>query len=138
MSIIDDLLGRGGIDARFTDSDTARNFVIFDVIVNNPRISNAEKVKLQNLETDAFEATSGQWLVSETEEIAQYYNYLANNARAYTSDAGILEIFGVADSVKASEPSVNAGDLVTPNKQSAILIFAGIIGLGLFLGVAKK
>jgi uncharacterized tellurite resistance protein B-like protein len=60
MSIIDDLLGRGGIDARFTDWDTARNFVIFDVIVNNPRISNEEKVKLQNLETDAFEATSGQ------------------------------------------------------------------------------
>ena len=133
MSVIDSILGRGATDARFTDWDTARNFVIFDTIVNNPRMSDETKVKLQDIEQQAYEATSGQWLASETTEIAEYYNYLKNNFPSATNDQRFLAIFEAADSVKASESSVSLDDVakdVTKKGTISIALLA-LAGIGL-------
>lgn len=130
MSVIDSILGRGALDARFTDWDTARNFVIFDAIVNNPRLSDETKVKLQDIEQEAYETTSGQWLASETQEIGEYYNYLKNNFPSVTNDQRFLAIFDSADEVKASEPSVSLDDVSDVAKKGgmsiALLALAGI------------
>jgi hypothetical protein len=130
MSIIDDILGRGAADARFTDWNTARNFVIFDAIVNNPRLSDETKIKLQDMEQDAFEKTSGQWTVSETTEIAQYYQYLQTNFPSLTNDAQFLAIFDAAAQVRADESSIGVDDLYTPEpvKWGGILLALGAIG----------
>ncbi len=135
MSIIDTALGRGGIDARFTDWDTARNFVIFDAIVNNPRLSDETKVKLQDAEQQAYENNAGKWLESETEEIGRYYNQLRNTFPSITDDARFLAIFEAADSVKAAESSVTADDFTAAAdsaKNTGVVLIA-LAGLGWLL-----
>lgn len=130
MSIIDSILGRGGLDERFTDWDSARQFVIFDTIVNNPRLSDEVKVKLQQIEQDAYEANNGQLTLSETEEIGRYYNYLKNNFPSATDDARFLAIFEVADTVQAGESTVGLDDVEIPSsvRWGGILIALGAIG----------
>lgn len=130
MSIVDSILGRGALDQRFTDWDVARQFVIFDTIVNNPRLSDEVKVKLQQIEQDAYEANNGQLTLSETEEIGRYYNYLKNNFPSATDDARFLAIFEVADTVQAGESTVGLDDVEIPSsvRWGGILIALGAIG----------
>lgn len=130
MSIIDSILGRGALDERFTDWDSARSFVIFDTIVNNPRLSDEVKVELQQIEQSAYEANQGQWTLSETEEIGRYYNYLKNNFPSATNDQRFLAIFEAADQVQASAPSVGADDISIPSgvKLGGVLIALGALG----------
>lgn len=130
MSIIDAALGRAGIDARFTDWDTARNFVIFETIIPNPRLTDQEKVRLQSMEEDAFNMHSGQFLASETTEIAEYYNMLRNTFPSATNDTRFLAIFESADNVKAAESSVKASDFYIPRNVSMGVILVSIAGLG--------
>ena len=129
--MIDSLFGQGGLDERFTDWDTARNFVIFDTIVNNPRFDDETKIKLQDMEQDAYEATSSNLLQSEIEEIGRYYNYLKNNFPSVTNDQRFLAIFNAADSVQAADSeALDADDLLKQSqKYGGILLFA-LFGLG--------
>jgi len=113
VSIVDDIFGRGATDARFTNWDTARNFV-FETIVNNPRLSDVEKIELQKIEEAAYQSSSGKFLESETREIGRYYNYLKNNFPSVTDDARFLAIFEAADTVQASAASVTADDIEIP------------------------
>ena len=130
MSIIDTALGRAGLDARFTDWDTARNFVIFETIVPNPRLTDEEKVRLQSIEQDAFDMHSGQLLASETTEIAEYYNMLRNSFSSATNDTRFLAIFEAADNVKAAESTVQASDFKIPRNVSMGVILVSLAGLG--------
>ena len=109
-----DAIFQGGVDERFTDWDTARQFVIFDTIVNNPRFDADTKVRLQQIEQDAYDATYGQITVSETEEIGQYYNYLKNQFPSATDDARFLAIYDAAEDVQAGASSVGASDVKIP------------------------
>jgi len=133
MSVIDSLLGRGALDARFTDWDTARNFVIFDTIINNPRLTDETKIKLQDMEEQAYQATNGQFFKTETTEIAEYYNYLKNNFPSITNDERFLAIFDAADSVKASESSLKLEDLEPSNEVKLGLVVLGLAGFTLFV-----
>ena len=133
MSIIDTALGRAGLDARFTDWDTARNFVIFETIVPNPRLTDEEKVRLQSIEQDAYDIHSGQLLASETTEIARYYNMLRNSFPSVTNDTRFLAIFKAADNVKAAEPSVGLEDVEIPRNVSMGVILVSLAGLGYLL-----
>ena len=133
MSIVDNLLGRGSLDARFTDWDTARNFVIFDTIVNNPRLTDETKIELQNMEEQAYQSTHGQFFKTETTEIAEYYNYLKNNFPSITDDKRFLSIFDAADSVKAQESSLSLEDLEPSNEVKLGLVVLGLAGLTLFV-----
>lgn len=133
MSIIDTALGRGGIDARFTDWDTARNFVIFETIVPNPRLTDEEKVRLQSMEQDAFDMHSGQFTVSEKQEIGEYYNMLRNSFPSATNDTRFLSIFEAADNIKAAEPSVGLDDFEIPRNVSMGVILVSLAGLGYLL-----
>lgn len=130
MSIIDSILGQGALDQRFTDWDVARQFVIFDTIVNNPRLSDEVKVELQQIEQNAYDANNGQLTLSETQEIGRYYNYLKNNFPSATDDARFLAIFNVADTVQASESTVGLDDIEIPSsvRWGGILIALGAIG----------
>jgi len=123
---LDQLLGQAGIDERFTDWNAAREFVIFDNIVNNPRLTDVEKVNLQRIEEDAYRDSAGKWTQSEREEIARYYNYLKNNFPSATKDARFLAVFDAADQVKAATSTVSAKDVT---KNSGFLLLAlGAIG----------
>jgi len=123
---LDELLGQGAIDARFTDWNAAREFVIFDTIVNNPRLTDPEKVDLQRIEEDAYRDSAGKWTQSEREEIARYYNYLKNNFPSATKDARFLAVFDAADKVKAATSETSASDVA---KNSGFLLLAlGAIG----------
>lgn len=123
---LNELLGQGGIDERFTDWNAAREFVIFDNIVNNPRLTDAEKVNLQRIEEDAYRDSAGKWTQSEREEIARYYNYLKNNFPSATKDARFLAVFDAADQVQAATSAVTAKDVT---KNSGFLLLAlGAIG----------
>ena len=132
MSYIDTILGRGGIDARFTDWDTARNFVIFQTIVPNPRLTDEEKVRLQSIEQDAFDVHSGQLLASETTEIGEYYNMLRNSFPSATNDTRFLAIFEAADDVKASEFG-GKQKVEIPRNVSMGVILVSLAGLGYLL-----
>ncbi len=131
MSLIDNILGRGGIDSTFSDWNEARNFVIFDTIVNNPRFSDDTKIKLQDVETQAYEVNYGKWLLSEKEEIAKYFTYLKNQFPSVTSDERFLAIYDSAANVRADEPSVGLEDLEIP-EPVADTTKKLLIGLGLF------
>ena len=133
MSIIDATLGRAGIDARFTDWDTARNFVIFETIDPNPRLTQDEKSKLQSIEVAAYEMHSDQTWKSEQVEIAEYYNMLRNSFPSATSDTRFLAIFEAADDVKAGESSVGLDDLYIPRNVSMGVILVSLAGLGYLL-----
>ena len=133
MSIIDAALGRAGIDARFTDWDTARNFVIFETIDPNPRLTQDEKSKLQSIEVAAYEMHSDQTWKSEQVEIAEYYNMLRNSFPSATSDTRFLAIFEAADDVKAGESSVGLDDLYIPRNVSMGVILVSLAGLGYLL-----
>jgi len=133
MSIIDTALGRAGIDARFTDWDTARNFVIFETIDPNPRLTQDEKSKLQSIEVAAYEMHSDQTWKSEQVEIAEYYNMLRNSFPSATSDTRFLAIFEAADDVKAGESSVGLDDLYIPRNVSMGVILVSLAGLGYLL-----
>ena len=130
MSIIDSILGQGALDQRLTDWDVARQFVIFDTIVNDPRLSDEVKVELQQIEQNAYDANNGQLTLSETQEIGRYYNYLKNNFPSATDDARFLAIFNVADTVQASESTVGLDDIEIPSsvRWGGILIALGAIG----------
>jgi hypothetical protein len=127
-----DWLGLGGQPENFTDWNSARNFII-DVIVNNPRISVEEKVNLQKLEEQAYLENTGKWSLSEREEIARYYNYLFNNAKAYTNDQRLLNVFAAANgtAIDVADPDKAAG--INPAKEAAR--FGGTIGTLAFVGL---
>tara|TARA_R110000803_G_scaffold173809_1_gene236476 strand:+ start:16 stop:426 length:411 start_codon:yes stop_codon:yes gene_type:complete len=122
-NIVDTFFGRGALDKRFTDWDTARNFVIFETIVPNPRLTDVEKVRLQSIEEQAFDLHGGQFTVSETEEIAQYYATLRNSFPSATSDERFLAIYEAAAEVRADKPSVGPEDFYFP-KQAGYLLAA--------------
>ena len=122
-NVVDYVFGRGSLDQRFTNWDTARNFVIFETIVPNPRLTDVEKVRLQSIEEQAFEMHGGKWAVSETEEIAQYYEMLKNSFPSATSDERFLAIYAAASEVRADKPSVGTKDFYFP-KQAGYLLAA--------------
>jgi hypothetical protein len=131
-----DWLGLGGQPENFTDWNSARNFV-FDVIVNNPRISPQEKIDLQKLEEQAYKENTGKWFLSEREEIARYYNYLFNNAKTYTKDQRLLNVFAVANgtAIDVADPNKVAGIDTTKQAQTVsgfVAVFA-LVGLYVFL-----
>ena len=133
MSLIDSLMGRGGIDSTFTDWNEARNFVIFETSVNNPRFDDATSIALQDMEQQAYDATYGQFYASETTEIAQYFQYLRNNFPSITDDERFLSIYQAAVQVKADEPSIGFDDVEIPEGVSSVgkkvLIGIGLYGL---------
>jgi len=106
MSIYD--IWGGGQTEYFTDWNKARNFMIFDGIVNSNSLTNEEKVKLQDLEQDAYEKSSGQWAKSERQEIAEYFNYMNNNSRAITDNVDFLNL--VANLAGASADTASPDD----------------------------
>lgn len=128
-----DFIFQGGIDERFTDWDEARNFVIFDTIVNNPRLDDETKIKLQAVEQDAFEAHANKFLQSEKAEIAQYYTYLKNQFPSVTNDERFLAIFDAAADVKADESSIDLKDLEPSNETKLTLAVLGLAGFTLFM-----
>ena len=133
MSIIDSILGQGAIDSTFSDWDEARNFVIFQTIVNNPRFDDETNIALQDMEQQAYDATHGQLLKTEKQEIGEYFNYLRNNFPSITDDERFLAIYESAVEVKAGESSVGLDDIEIPKKVSIGLPVLIGLGLGLFL-----
>ncbi len=133
MSIIDSLFGQGAIDSTFSDWNEARNFVIFQTIINNPRFDDATNIALQDMEQEAYVATSGQLLKSEKQEIGEYFNYLRNNFPSITDDERFLAIYESAVEVKAGQSSVGLEDIEIPKKVSIGLPVLIGLGLGLFL-----
>jgi len=133
MSIIDSLFGQGAIDSPFSDWNEARNFVIFQTIINNPRFDDATNIALQDMEQEAYVATSGQLLKSEKQEIGEYFNYLRNNFPSITDDERFLAIYESAVEVKAGQSSVGLEDIEIPKKVSIGLPVLIGLGLGLFL-----
>jgi hypothetical protein len=141
----------GGQSEFFTDWDSARQFVQDTVIGQNPRISNDERVELLAFEDEAYNATAGQWLASESREIADYYAYLTNNIRVVTDDEGILATFGIASEGAAEVADANtispddviegAQDLLTPSEDQVRLgrnTLLYVAGLGLLYVVLVK
>lgn len=124
-----DFIFQGAIDERFTDWDTAREFVIFDTIVNNPRFDAVTKVRLQQIEQDAYDEHANKALQSEKTEIARYYTYLQNQFPSATDDERFLSIFNAASEVKADQSSLGLDD-ITPDEDTWLTI--GILGLAGF------
>jgi hypothetical protein len=127
-----DFLGLGGQPEFLTDWDSARDFMIYSVIVNNNNLTDTEKVKLQTLEQDAYDENHGKWLLAEREEIARYWNYMLNNSPSITQNEEFLNLLSVgADaSVDVASPDdasgVNPTDIIPPkdiSKLSYLLIF---------------
>jgi len=132
--MIDYIFGQGGIDQRFTDWDTARNFVIFDTIVNNPRLTDETKIRLQDMEQQAYEETHGQFFKSERQEIGEYYNYLKNQFPSITDDQRFLAIFDSADQVKAGESSIGVEDVIdVSNDTKMTLAVVALAGFTVFM-----
>jgi len=133
MSVLDSILGRGAIDSTFSDWNEARNFVIFTAIMQNPRFDDATNIALQDMEQDAYEATYGQLLKSEKQEIGEYFNYLKNNFPSITDDQQFLAIFEAADSVQAGQSDVGLDDIEIPKKVAfGVPVVVGL-GIALFL-----
>ena len=109
-----DYIFQGGIDARFTDWDSAREFVTEQTINPNPRLDDETKAALRAVEQDAYNAHANKWLDTEKTEIANYYRYLKNQFPSVTNDAQFLAIYDAAVEVKADESSVSFSDITVP------------------------
>jgi hypothetical protein len=125
-----DFVFQGATDARFSDWDTAREFVIFETIVNNPRLDGETKVRLQAIEQDAYDAHANKFLVSEKGEIARYYTYLKNQFPSATSDERFLAIYDAAANVKADESSIGESDFQVPGRVKVGALV--VLGIGAF------
>lgn len=132
-----DFIFQGAVDERFSDWEQAREFVIFDTIVNNPRFDDETKIKLQDVEQDAFEAHANKFFQSEKAEIAQYYTYLKNQFPSVTNDQRFLAIFDAASDVKADESSVKLEDFEIPNETKLSLVVVGLAGFTLYMLLRK-
>ena len=129
-----DYFFQGGIDERFTDWDTAREFVIFQTIVNNPRMSDKTKIALQDIEQKAYDANANQFTQTEKTEIARYYTYLRNQFPSATDDERFLNIFEAASEVQADQSSINTDDFKVPNDVKIGAVTVGVlVGLVLLL-----
>jgi hypothetical protein len=128
-----DFVFQGATDARFSDWDQAREFVIFETIVNNPRLDGETKVRLQAIEQDAFNTHANKFLLSEKGEIARYYTYLKNQFPSATSDERFLAIYDAAANVKADESSVSASDFEISNETKLSLAVIGLAGFTLYM-----
>jgi len=141
---VSDVLGLGGQSEFLTDWKTARDFVQNTVINKNPRITTDTKNKLLLLEEEKFELYHGQWLASEREEIAQYWNGLKNDVPSITQDEGILAIFdsGAEAARAAADPDKEAGINIddTTTAAAKTLSKTALVGLGLlaFFMLKKK
>ena len=109
-----DFFFQGGIDPRFTDWDSAREFVLEQTINANPRLDDDTKSALRAVEQDAYNEHANKWLDTEKTEIAKYYVYLRNQFPSVTNDAQFLAIYDVAVEVKADESSVSFSDVTVP------------------------
>ncbi len=135
---LSDFLGLGGQTEFLTDWDSARDFMIYSVIVNNKNLTDTEKVKLQSLEQDAYDETSKQWLASERNEIAQYWNYMLNNSRAITTNPKFLALLasGAEASFDTSNTDTASGisdDLEKTGKQLSWIPYLLLVGGGLLV-----
>ncbi len=135
---LSDFLGLGGQTEFLTNWDSARDFMIFSVIVNNQNLTDTEKVKLQSLEQDAFDETSGQWTVSERDEIAQYWNYMFNNARAITTNSKFLTLLASGadasfDTANTDRASGISDDLEKTGQQLSWIPYLLLVGGGLLV-----
>ena len=128
-----DFVFQGAVDSRFSDWDTAREFVIFDTIVNNPRLDGETKVRLQAIEQDAFDEHANKFLLSEKAEIARYYTYLKNQFPSVTSDERFLSIYNAAANVKADESSIGLDDFKVTNETKLSLAVLGLAGFTLYM-----
>tara|TARA_Y100000004_G_scaffold197052_1_gene269480 strand:+ start:5479 stop:5874 length:396 start_codon:yes stop_codon:yes gene_type:complete len=124
-----DFIFQGAIDERFSDWDTAREFVE-QTIVNNPRLDGETKVRLQAIEQDAYDVHANKFLLSEKEEIARYYTYLKNQFPSATSDERFLAIYDAAANVKADESSVGLDDFQVPGRVKVGALV--VLGIGAF------
>ena len=129
-----DFIFQGDIDARFTDWDSAREFVIFQAIIPNPRLTDEEKVALQKIEQDAYDTHANKTFQTEKTEIARYYTYLRNQFPSATSDERFLAIFESASQVQADQSSVGLEDVKVPKKIKFgfIAVLGGILLFELF------
>jgi hypothetical protein len=130
-----DIVSGGGQTIYFTDWMEARNFVIFTAIVNSNSLTDEEKVMLQDLEQDAYQEKYGQLLLSEREEIAEYYNYIYNNARSITQNDDFLnlaaELAGASRETAAPDEDLELDEAAT--EISKTLGFVALVGLGLYV-----
>ena len=136
----------GGLSEFFTNWDSAREFTRDRTLASNPNLTPTERKELLQLEQQAYEQFSGQWLKSESGEIAEYYIFLADNVGDYTSDAGVINTFvfasggsaSVADALNVSleEASEKAEEIATPTDEqkkafnkgrNTLLLLAGAI-----------
>lgn len=124
-----DFVFQGAIDARFTDWDSAREFVIFQTIVNNPRFDDDMKIKLQDVEQAAYDAHANKLFQTEKTEIAQYYTYLKNQFPSVTNDERFLAIYDAAADVQADQSSVGLEDVKIPTgiKFGFFTVLGGIL-----------
>ncbi len=109
-----DFVFQGDVDARFTDWDSAREFVIMQTINPNPRFNDDLKEALRQVEIDAYNAHANRWTQTEKTEIARYYTYLRNQFPSVTNDPQFLAIYDAAAAVQADQSSVNLSDIEVP------------------------
>jgi len=135
---ITDFLGLGGQPEFLTDWDSARDFMIYSVIVNNNNLSDDEKVKLQSLEQDSYDENYGKWLLSEREEIARYWNYMLNNSQSITQNEEFLNLLSVGanaslDVADTDNASGVDADIANTGKELGKLSYLLIFGASLLV-----
>ena len=126
----------GGQTEYFTDWNKARDFMIFTGIVNSNSLTDEEKVLLQDLEQDAYQNAWGQILKSEREEIAEYYNYMNNNARALTDNVDFLNLLanlaGASADTASPDDDLEIGETATQAAKTIGFVALGALVLYVF------
>jgi hypothetical protein len=134
----------GGLTKFFTNWDSAREFTRDRTIASNRNLGPDNQKELLNIEQIAFEKHHDQWFKNDSTEIAEYYNYLANEIPNHTDNIGVINTFIVASggsgqvadalNVTLEESSRDARNLFTPNDEQAESIKKGLTVVGLLLG----
>ena len=134
----------GGLTEFFTNWDSAREFTHDRTIASNRDLGPYKQRTLLEVEERAYDLHKDQWFKNPSTEIAEYYNYLANEIPNHTENIGVINTFIVAAggsgevadalNVTLTESAEKAREIVTPNDEQQEEIKKGLAVVGLLLG----
>ena len=131
----------------FSNPEAAHAWFVDTVIVQNPRITEEEKVTITGVAQTCYDvATDAPWtdpfglFEHGRDDAAQYFNCLRNSIPGVTTDSGILSVLEIAAdaSLEAADPPdsmLNQGSRIASGEDPLLnkIPFWMVAGLGLLV-----
>ena len=137
--MIDEIFGTDAGKSEFFSNWTEARKFVQKAISENPRLDDATKTKLLQVELQGYTDYSGQWLASEKTEIKEYYEYLQRELPKYTTDEKLLNLFDIAveGAKETADPNIVYEREDDPPPKTPTWVY-GLLGLGVLYILSRR